>query len=655
MHTGEIYMKKTNLALMALAITSMVGGLTAGVLLASAQNKIFADADIACTHVGSHYEAKAQTQTQYGWNEFWVCCECHQIFLSEPETGTWVTQPVSYMTGTMDATHPAYIPSGNESVINFYSDSYYLCPGDKATLILDETPARKNLFGDIHYAASNPNITVSDNGIITAGESISSADVLVTCDNPYYSATIPVMIINNDRDVGYPNAAYNDGIYTYPTLCTSLAEFETACVECIIRDVQYLDINVDLGDEAITVEDFDYFFTANASMGDLLVGPRFYSNSDYKNNTHDDSYDVISGEGNIKVTFYKASWFSNLDPCSETTPSDPSYGETELTNEMALIRRYQISVNPNKRSATFLDFPFIVDNTLGYMDVANSEQLWTSIMQGYIPRFPNPHTSAEEIYERAKDALRREILDDMSNEEKYLAIYDYIIDNSRYDSEGIGCDIWINNTAWYLEGFFFEGRCVCDAFSKVYAMLCAMEGLDVDRGCGKGTSGGHAWNYVKSGSKWYTICTTWGADYLPVDMDFCSVFTTPSTPYFGITYYETFMADVNYMESSYPDIDFKNFVREGHTAKETISVFEAAKVIGTPYDYDIDSIDELDAIVELCVAAHLTEFLFVFGGNTTIVVSNLYNSCYAAGVSSVVAGGIYDMNDVYYVPLKITY
>ena len=63
-----------------------------------------------CEHHGYHYEYHAPTETEFGWKEFWACCDCGQQFLTQPETGTWIDQDYTLMSGVMTSDHIAYLP-----------------------------------------------------------------------------------------------------------------------------------------------------------------------------------------------------------------------------------------------------------------------------------------------------------------------------------------------------------------------------------------------------------------------------------------------------------------------------------------------------------------------------------------------------------------
>lgn len=54
-----------------------------------------------CDHVGYHYEHQDPTETECGWNEYWVCCKCHRSFTVKP-AGSFTDQDASKMIGKPD-------------------------------------------------------------------------------------------------------------------------------------------------------------------------------------------------------------------------------------------------------------------------------------------------------------------------------------------------------------------------------------------------------------------------------------------------------------------------------------------------------------------------------------------------------------------------
>lgn len=93
-------------AVLSLACFTLVAANTKGVILTFGKNT---------THNGNHYVSKAATVTESGYQEFWVCCECHESFLTQPE-GTFVDADPATMIGGVGEDHIAYIPAEMDAV-----------------------------------------------------------------------------------------------------------------------------------------------------------------------------------------------------------------------------------------------------------------------------------------------------------------------------------------------------------------------------------------------------------------------------------------------------------------------------------------------------------------------------------------------------------
>lgn len=178
-----------------------------------------------------------------------------------------------------------------------------------------------------------------------------------------------------------------------------------------------------------------------------------------------------------------------------------------------MILRDKMDGDPT-RSASFDNFAINKKNN-GEMAVYNSEALWWALEHNYLPVFPEKNTKAEVFYEEAKDILRQIINDDMTDYEKILAIFEYLVDRVDYDYDAFyapsGSDSK-NNVCYCLEGVFEYNRAVCDGKSKAFVLLCRIEGIEALRDWGDSYTGGagHAWNYVKLDGTWYMVDTTAG-------------------------------------------------------------------------------------------------------------------------------------------------
>lgn len=182
---------------------------------------------------------------------------------------------------------------------------------------------------------------------------------------------------------------------------------------------------------------------------------------------------------------------------------------------------------------------FYIDSVKETMSVSTSNMLYKAVAWGYKPVFMGSQAdNLKQIYDNAKDALSDIVFDEMSENEKVHAIYDYIIYNVRYDHDCANAeDAYVSGNlslnekmkyyGYYLEGIFLDKfykkdmHAVCDGKSKAFVLMCGIEGITAVRISGKASSdgqnfGGHAWNKVLldlngTGNKeWYFVDTTWG-------------------------------------------------------------------------------------------------------------------------------------------------
>lgn len=140
--------------------------------------------------------------------------------------------------------------------------------------------------------------------------------------------------------------------------------------------------------------------------------------------------------------------------------------------------------------------------------VYNSEQLLSAVMYGKRPIFEDSTSVAYTIYQNAKTILRQINTDEMSDYEKVLNIYDYIIGHNTYDNTIIDfmslsgnsyVTTFGNCAVFYLEGILYDldhQYAVCDGISKAFALLCGIEGIECYKINGIAGGGNHAWNIV---------------------------------------------------------------------------------------------------------------------------------------------------------------
>ena len=241
-------------------------------------------------------------------------------------------------------------------------------------------------------------------------------------------------------------------------------------------------------------EDFDPFVDYRGSY-------EFSKHVSYKKKKYENKPQVLY----ITITYADSS-------ATEVSPPLGRYEYTPVTSGNAVVR--DLLSEYTRRSDDYEGF--YINSINRTFDVYNSEELWWAVEQGFRPVFPMENSKAELFYERAKTILREIISDGMTDTEKVIAIYEYLIHLVNYDydtyygSENV--EESKKNTAYYLEGVFESGKAVCDGKSKAFVLLCRIEGIESlrDFGDGKDSSVGHAWNYVKLGDSWFVVDTTKG-------------------------------------------------------------------------------------------------------------------------------------------------
>ncbi len=153
-------------------------------------------------------------------------------------------------------------------------------------------------------------------------------------------------------------------------------------------------------------------------------------------------------------------------------------------------------------------------DSLPKCEVASSEQLFFAVSNGFCPVPTNEHTS--ELYTKVRETLKNIISDDMDEERRVRAVFDWIMWTTAYDfvsAEEPNIYDAVESPAYYLEGVFQTGFAVCDGIAKSASLMCNMLGIPCIRVVGTATQGSsvqrHAWNKVKLGGNYYVFDATW--------------------------------------------------------------------------------------------------------------------------------------------------
>ena len=108
-------------------------------------------------------------------------------------------------------------------------------------------------------------------------------------------------------------------------------------------------------------------------------------------------------------------------------------------------------------------------------------------------------TDIDKINKGIDEILTKTIKNDMSDDDKLLAIHDYIVNNTRYDINKV------NSSSYTALGPLFSGTAVCSGYADLMAIFINKLGLKNY----KIASNTHVWNAVLINGEWLHIDLTW--------------------------------------------------------------------------------------------------------------------------------------------------
>lgn len=121
----------------------------------------------------------------------------------------------------------------------------------------------------------------------------------------------------------------------------------------------------------------------------------------------------------------------------------------------------------------------------------------------------------EAVYQKSKQVVNEIIKPSMTEQEKIVAIWDYLENNTAYNHEALAYaktganDLYQKYpNSWNTYGILCEELGVCQSYAYAFNALAYESGLKSVMVTGTINNGGHAWNAVKLANKWYMIDTT---------------------------------------------------------------------------------------------------------------------------------------------------
>lgn len=195
-------------------------------------------------------------------------------------------------------------------------------------------------------------------------------------------------------------------------------------------------------------------------------------------------------------------------------------------NYQDLLNVYYTVINSGKDSYTFYCPKNEYDNCLNDVESIANDQTLLSNINNYVhpynqfshieTEFDNlgkvniiiqrPYTKDDikKINKKVDEIYNELYNDNLSYEDNIKILHDYIVNNTKYDSDRSDNNI-INYRSDIAYGPLFEGYAICGGYTDLMQLFLEKMGLKSFRV----SSYMHIWNAVKINDKWYHIDLTW--------------------------------------------------------------------------------------------------------------------------------------------------
>lgn len=180
---------------------------------------------------------------------------------------------------------------------------------------------------------------------------------------------------------------------------------------------------------------------------------------------------------------------------------------------------YSSSMNANIAASAVMEM--IYDNPLfyfldtGYLTPKSGDSIQLTLVKEY--RTADARSAINnKILAMLDDFESNNDFTDSTNYDKYEAINKYIMNKIEYAYESDGVtpadDYWAHNIEGLVNSTYSKG--VCECYAKSFKLIADQLELETIMATGMaqsndGSSGGHAWNFVKLDEKWYGMDVTW--------------------------------------------------------------------------------------------------------------------------------------------------
>lgn len=183
------------------------------------------------------------------------------------------------------------------------------------------------------------------------------------------------------------------------------------------------------------------------------------------------------------VFFIESPWIESKD-----APPDPNHPGRSLY------------VQPNKEDMSIYDTTAII-NAWSTMD--------THSLSAY----------DKSIYDSAKNVLDHIIYDEMSDFQKEVVIYEWILQNIEYDWSHTDPLAETSRDSYTPYGGLVNHSAICLGYATSFQLLSELSGIETITVVGTGRGSDHSWNMIRLNDEWYCVDITWDMPYYDSEKD----------------------------------------------------------------------------------------------------------------------------------------
>ena len=457
----------------------------------------------------------------------------------------------------------------------------YLLFGENSThVVLYDEVEFKPLIDkfDYTYSYDHEMIEIKDGKI--SGKKVGETDILITVNNV---TKIKYRVkIDNITISGYdisPSVIYKEIIPV-----KSKKEFNDVLIDGYLN--RYNKINIR----------FDYFVESNNPID--LIDPGFYEIARVQFNTY-----YIEKDRIIQATYVSLDGARGTLDTIDPTPVDDSI--LYINELLDLYAQYT-----KRRSNSFNDFK-LYSNSNGKANIRTCQELYLMLERGYEPNFVINNSTAELLFERAKDILRNIITDDMSDYLKVKAIYDYIVLNVDLDKKA-SLSTEDNLKSNDLEGAF-DGLASEEGLAKMFVLFCRIEGINASLVKGENRYYFKYWNIVNIDDVDYLVSLGDGIELSRNKRAVTELFPVG----FSFINYSYFLKKSTMFRETYPQIV------KGRDTNDALNynIFKDEKIYDSSIDFQINSQDELNYLFNLITSFDFDRDYYVYISSSNFMIA----------------------------------